>query len=75
MGNGPSSLAEEGKLKGSSTDLTILGTKIKSKEVAKHVKKLDTDFPNLSMSFLFSCLHIFAFPFNVSRNSMEIYAP
>jgi Leucine-rich repeat (LRR) protein len=51
MGNGPS--LEEGKFKGSSTDLTIFGTKIKSKEVAKHVKKLDTDFPNLSMLFTY----------------------
>lgn len=49
MGNGPSSLIEEGKIKGSSTDLAIYGTKIKSKEVIKHVKKLESDFPNLSM--------------------------
>ena len=49
MGNAPSALIEEGKAKGTG-EFTISNTKIKAKEVARHVKLLETDYPGLSMS-------------------------
>lgn len=50
-GPSPAAVLDDGKQKGAG-DLYISNTKIKSRDVSKHVKTLETEFPNLSMDSL-----------------------